>query len=188
MDRPADPIERPAQAVATPARAPAHVRPAEPAESAFEDLFEREHAQLYRAMYLITGSPQESEELMQDAFLRVWERWDRVRDMENPAAYLCRVAVNGARSRGRRMALAAKRTLALTPTGDPFEAADLRDELLRALKTLTARQRIALVLTDFLDLSSEEAAEMLGVTAGTVRALASHGRSALRIKIGADDA
>src|SRR5262249_27332631 len=47
------------------------------AEEAFAELFASEHERLFRALYLITGSSQESEELMQDAFLKVWERWDR---------------------------------------------------------------------------------------------------------------
>ncbi len=42
----------------------------------FEELFAKEHAGLFRALYLITGSSQDAEELMQDAFLKVWERWE----------------------------------------------------------------------------------------------------------------
>jgi Sigma-70 region 2 len=47
----------------------------------FEDLFADEHERLYRALYLIVGSSHEAEELMQDAFVRVLERWDRI---DNP--------------------------------------------------------------------------------------------------------
>ena len=64
----------------------------------FEDLFAREHAPLYRALYLIVGNGHEAEELMQDAFLHVLERWDRI---ENPAGYLYRSALNSTRSRFR---------------------------------------------------------------------------------------
>ena len=95
----------------------------------FEELFASEHQRLFRALYLITGNSQESEELMQDAFLKVWERWDRVGQFDNPTGYLYRVAVNGARSRYRRAALAAKRTLSFGQAEDQFAAADLRDEL-----------------------------------------------------------
>ena len=181
-------MERPAHAYAE------HPRASDPelseagSAAEFEGLFAAEHAHLFRALYLITGNTQESEELMQDAFLKVWERWDRVRVMENPAGYLCRVAINGARSRSRRIAVAAKRTLSIRTDEDPFTAADLRDELVRALKTLTPRQRMALVMTDMLGFTSEEAADVLGVAAGTVRALAWHGRAALRIEMEGDDA
>src|SRR6266581_3872558 len=90
----------------------------------FEDLFASEHERLFRALYLITGSAQESEELMQDAFLKVWERWDRISLYENPGGYLYRVAINGAWSRYRRAALAARRTLSVGQAEDQFAAAD----------------------------------------------------------------
>jgi DNA-directed RNA polymerase specialized sigma24 family protein len=45
--------------------------------ASFEAFFEAEHEHLFRAMYLVTGNAQEAEELMQDAFVAVWERWDR---------------------------------------------------------------------------------------------------------------
>ncbi len=53
----------------------------------FEEFVEAEHAHLYRALYLVTGSRQESEEVMQDAFLALWERWDRVSALESPTGY-----------------------------------------------------------------------------------------------------
>src|SRR6266545_3465379 len=94
-------------------------------ELTFEDLFQAEHQALFRALYLIVGNTQEAEELMQDAFLKVWERWDRVSRMENPAGYLCRIAVNGARSRIRRLRLATRRTIesAATQLPDPSAVA-----------------------------------------------------------------
>jgi len=73
----------------------------------FEDLFAEHHERLFRALYLIVGSAFEAEELMQDAFLGVYERWDRI---ENPAGYLYRTALNATRSRFKRLTLAAKRT------------------------------------------------------------------------------
>jgi RNA polymerase sigma-70 factor (ECF subfamily) len=153
----------------------------------FDELFAFEHRALFRALFLVTGSPQEAEELMQDAFLKVWERWDRVCRMENPNGYLYRVAMNAARSRLRRLRLAAKHMVTIVPQEDPFAAADLRDELVRALAGLTERQRMALILTDLLDLPAEEAAAVLGVRTATVRSLASQGRAALRTTVGADD-
>lgn len=154
----------------------------------FEELFSSEHAALFRALYLITGSTQEAEELMQDAFLSVWQRWDQVREMDNPAGYLCRVAVNGARSRVRRIKLSAKRVIVPGVPEDAFAAADLRDELVRALASLTERQRMALVLTDLMDLPADESAKILGIKPPTVRSLASQARAALRVTMEAEDA
>ena len=153
----------------------------------FEELFANEHRALFRALYLITGNTQEAEELMQDAFLKVWERWDRVSEMENPGGYLCRVAINGARSRIRRLSMSAKRVLSPGQPEDPFAAADLRDELVRALATLTERQRLALVLNDLMDVPDDEAAKVLGVQPSTIRSLASQARAALKITLEVQD-
>jgi RNA polymerase sigma factor (sigma-70 family) len=150
----------------------------------FEDLFADQHARVFRALYLIVGNTHEAEELMQDAFLHVLERWDRIAD---PEAYLYRTAFNGARSRFRRLTLAAKRTLSPGQPEDPFAAADLRDQMVRELRRLPERQRMALVLVDLLDYRSDDAAEVLGVTAATVRSLASHGRATLKLSMETDD-
>ena len=150
----------------------------------FEDLFADQHERLYRALYLIVGNGHEAEELMQDAFLHVLERWGRI---ENPAGYLYRSALNSTRSRFRRLKLAATRNLTPGQPEDPFAAADLRDQMVRALRELPERQRAALVLMDLLDYRSEDAAELLRVSAATVRSLASHGRAAMKLSLEADD-
>ena len=74
--------------------------PADP--TSFEELFLDVHDRLYRALYFVTGSSADAEELMQDAFLKLWERWDRLDTIEDPVAYLFRVALNGVRMRARR--------------------------------------------------------------------------------------
>ena len=150
----------------------------------FEDLFADEHERLYRALYLIVGNSHEAEELMQDAFVHVLERWDRI---DNPAGYLYRSAFNSTQSRFRRLTVAAKRTLTPGQPEDPFAAADLRDQIVRALRELPERQRAALVLLDFLDYQSEEAAKILRVAAATVRSLASHARTTLKLSMEAED-
>jgi DNA-directed RNA polymerase specialized sigma24 family protein len=63
------------------------------AAAAFEDFFEAERRRLYRALCLITGDPGEAEEVAQDAFLHLWERWDRVRDMDHRCGFLYRTAM-----------------------------------------------------------------------------------------------
>jgi RNA polymerase sigma factor (sigma-70 family) len=150
----------------------------------FEELFWDEHERLYRALYLIVGNSQEAEELMQDAFVHVLERWDRI---DSPAGYLYRSAFNSTRSRFRRLQLAARRTLSIGEPEDPFAAADLRDQVVRSLRELPKRQRAALVLLDLLDYPSAEAAAVLGVTSATVRSLASHARATLKLSMEAED-
>lgn len=154
---------------------------------AFEDFFEQESRSLFRRLCLVTGNRQEAEDVMQDAFLRVYERWDRVARMEDPVGYLYRTAFNVFRRRSRRAALAVRRTLGLAPSADEFAAADARHVVSGALARLTPRQRAALVLTEILGYGSEEAGRVLGVRAGTIRALASQGRAAMRQVLGGAD-
>src|SRR5437867_600209 len=70
----------------------------------FEDFFLAEQDRLYRALCLVTGSRDEAEEVLQDAFLHLWERWGRIRDVDDPRAYLYRTAMNAFRSRYRSAA------------------------------------------------------------------------------------
>ena len=152
----------------------------------FESFFEAEHARLYRALYLVCGDTHEAEELMQEALLRVWERWDRVREMDEPTGYLYRIAMNLFRSRVRRAARSVRAPFAARHTEDPYAAVDLRDEMVRRLRALTPRQRAALVLTELLGFPSEEAGRMLGIAAATVRALGTQARASMRTSMEAE--
>jgi RNA polymerase sigma-70 factor, ECF subfamily len=146
----------------------------------FEAFFEDHRSRLFGALCLVTGNRQEAEEICQDAFLKLWERWEQVSELEDPAGYLFRTAMNVFRNRARRTSLALKKALRLTPSTDDLEAVEDRDEMIRAMRPLTSHQRAALVLTGYLGYSSSEAASILGVRASTVRALASTGRAAAR--------
>jgi RNA polymerase sigma factor (sigma-70 family) len=149
-------------------------------EASFEDFFESEHRTLFRRMCIITNNPSEAEELMQDAFMNLWERWDRVVVMQDPTGYLYRTAMNLFRKRYRHALVAARRTFRSEPQADVIALAEARTAVSDALASLSPRQRAAVVLTDLIGFSSEEAAEMLGVRPGTIRSLASQGRSAIR--------
>ena len=155
---------------------------------AFEDFFRAQGPNLYARLCLITGNRAEAEELAQDAFLRVWERWDRVADMDAPVGYLYRTAMNLFRRRYRRALLAVRKTASVELRRDEFAAAEDRSEVAEALAELAPRQRAALVLTELIGFSSEEAASMLGIRAGTVRALATQGRAAMKRRMEVDDA
>jgi RNA polymerase sigma-70 factor, ECF subfamily len=148
--------------------------------SSFEDFFEAHRRSLYGAMCLVVGNRSEAEEITQDAFLKVWERWDRVSTMENLPAYLFRVAMNLFRNRLRRAKVAARRSLTLQAGVDDLAAIEDRDEVVRWLKLLPPRQRAAIILTTYLGNSSDEAAKLLGIRASTVRALATQGRAGVR--------
>jgi RNA polymerase sigma-70 factor (ECF subfamily) len=152
----------------------------------FEAFFEDEKDRLLRVLSVITGSVAEAEDIAQDAFVKVFERWELVRDMDNPAGYLYRAAMNGFRSRARRAAVAVRRAVAAQPERDVFASVDDRDEAARALASLTPRQRAAVVLTELLGFSGDETGRLLGIRASTVWALTHQARAALRIEGGHD--
>src|SRR5262247_3086854 len=77
----------------------------------FAAFFAEEHGGLFKALYFVTGNRADAAELMQDAFLKLWERWDRVDRIDDPTAYLFRTALNGFRMRRRRAALAVRKVL-----------------------------------------------------------------------------
>jgi RNA polymerase sigma-70 factor, ECF subfamily len=150
----------------------------------FEGFFEETHQRLFAALCLATGNRYEAEEIMQDAFLALWQRWENVSAMDDPTGYLFRTAMNLFRKRLRRAAVAARRTLALAPREDAFEAIDEQDALMRAMRGLSPRERTAVVLTAILGFSSQEAGKILGVKDSTVRVLAKRAREAMRPMVG----
>jgi RNA polymerase sigma-70 factor (ECF subfamily) len=150
----------------------------------FESFFDREAQTLFRRLYAVTGDASEAEEIMQDAFLALWERWERVGAMEDPTGYLYRASMNIFRKRGRRAALAVRKRLALAPDPVPFADIDEQQDVVAALRNLSPKQRAAIVLLDVMDYTSEDAGKALGVSAGTVRGVASRARETLRRQMG----
>ena len=161
--------------------------PGPPNPTDFEDFFEAWHRPLYRALWLVTRNRHEAEEVMQDAFLKVWERWDRVATMESPEAYLFQTGMNLYRSRLRRMVAAVRRTVRVLPADDAIATVEERDAIVRAMGSLTPAQRSAVVLVDLVGMSSVEAGRALGVRPVTVRVLAARGRATLKETMGASD-
>ena len=158
------------------------------ASRTFEAFYQAEAQTLFRRLWLVTGNRAEAEELMQDAFLIVWQRWDRVTGMDDPVGYLYRTAMNLFRKRYRRTMLAVRRTVGLAPSTDDFSDADDRHVVRHVLAGLPPRQRAALVLTELLGFTSREAGDALGVTDATIRSLTRHGRDAFRKVMEVDDA
>jgi RNA polymerase sigma factor (sigma-70 family) len=137
---------------------------------------ERLRPRLVGALSLYCGDPALAEEQAHDTLIRVWENWHRVQHMQAPEAWAVRVGMNGLhavfrRRRIERRALA--RWAALqgdtaveVPTGE-------HDHVRRAVAALPRRQRTALVLRYYLDLSVSETAAAMGCAEGTVKSLTS---------------
>lgn len=146
--------------------------------------FVREHTPaLLRTAYLLTGNALSAEELVQDTFVRLYPKWDRVESADIPLAYVRRSMSNGFVNTRRR---ASRREYAFADVPEhPDEydgVAQLadRDEIWAGLSRLPDRQRAALVMRFFDDLSDDDTAAALGCRVGTVRSLVSRGLAALR--------
>lgn len=160
----------------------------------FEAFYLANEQRLFRALYVMTGQRDEAEDLMQHAFCKVWERWDRVSRLDDPTGYLFRTAFNAHHSATRRAMRATRRlvhrsTLTAVPTtpAEPSELAAVRDTVARALQALTPRQREAVVLTELLGFGGAEAAQIMRIRPATVRVLASQARAALQRSWTGDD-
>ncbi|MDG4828182.1 sigma-70 family RNA polymerase sigma factor [Solwaraspora sp. WMMD1047] len=132
-------------------------------------------------LYAVTGDLNEAQEAVQEAFIRALNSPRRFADLDNPEAWLRRVAVNVARSRHRR-----RRTLdtLLRRLGPPPVVADMSPDhvaLMTAMRALPLGQRHALALHYLADLPVDEVARSLGVSAGTVKSRLSRGRRALAL-------
>ena len=118
---------------------------------------------MVRLAFLLTGSPDVAQDVVQDAFVSVHRAWSRVRD---PRAYLRRAVVNACTSHHRRV-FRERRTSAPGSTIVDLGA----DELFDVLETLPARQRAAIVLRYWHDLDESDIASALGCRPGTVGSL-----------------
>jgi RNA polymerase sigma-70 factor, ECF subfamily len=166
--------------------------PAEPGEEAglageapsFEEFYEANFRRVFTALCLVTGDRHEGEEIAQDAFLRVFERWDRVGTLEDPTGYLFRVSMNLFRNRYRRASLSLRRSLSLAPPQkDDLAAVETHDVVVRLLKGLEPKQRAAVLLTVILEYSAEEAGRMLGIRASSVRSLTTRARARMKHEV-----
>jgi RNA polymerase sigma-70 factor (sigma-E family) len=153
------------------------------------ELYARHAAEAIRLAYVLTGDRVLAEDLVQDAFVKLAGRLAHLRDQGAFDAYLRRTVVNLANSYFRRKRLERaylKRSAAEPPaTGDAHDT-DRRDELWRDLQRLPSRQRTAIVLRIYEDLSERRVAEILGCRPGTVRSLVSRGLAQLRIHVRSD--
>lgn len=106
----------------------------------FATFFADEHRELFRLLCFVTGNRADAADLMQEAFLKLWERWDRVQQIADPRAYLFRVALNGSRRRTRAALRAARRLVPIASSYDPFDEVNLREDLRQILLGLSQRQ------------------------------------------------
>lgn len=138
----------------------------------FEELYSARYTDLVRLAALLTSRPAVAHDVVQDAFIRLYAAWDRVRDPEH---YVKRSVVNGSRSYLRWVRLRRGR-----PDRRPMTDTLGVDHTLSALAGLPYRQRAALVLKFYEALTHPEIADVLGCREGTVHSLVHRGLQQLR--------
>jgi RNA polymerase sigma-70 factor (sigma-E family) len=155
-----------------------------------EELYQAYAPDALRLAYLLTGDRVLAEDLVHDAFVRLLGRF---RDLRNPDAfswYLRRTLVNLANSHFRRRRV--ERAFLRKEAGAPRQAAALpdvgeRERIRGALLGLRPKQRAAMVLRYYEDLSEAQTADLLGVRVGTVKAMVSRAMERLRVELQGDD-
>ena len=141
--------------------------------SSFGDFYQLHYRVMVRLAQALVDTAESAEEIAQDAFVKVYARWDR---LDEPAGYLRVAVINGARSELRKREVRRRIGLRTRPRFTPGED----DYLIDALASLSARQRTALVLRFYAQMSEKETAEAMGVRPGTVKSLVSRGLADLR--------
>lgn len=166
----APPAEAPAARAAVVSPAPAVTR-----RLTFEELYLSSYQSLVRLAFVLTGSRELSEDLVQDCFVRLHRRFDQV---ESPEGYARQSVVNACRSHFRKAGRERDRRplLYLVEGGSGASSGELHDVLL----ALPYRQRAAIVLRYYADLSEAEIAVALGCRPGTVGSLLHRGLERLR--------
>ena len=153
-------------------------------EDDFTDFVAASSARLLRTAYLVTGDPQQAQDLLQIALERTYRRWGRVRRSQLPEAYVRRMIVNAATDAWR--AARGRQTVVLDETHAPprpdAAVSDLitRQALFACVRELPVGQRAVLVLRYFDDLTEAETARVLGCSVGTIKS--QHARAIARLR------
>ena len=155
----------------------------------FDALYDEFARRAMKLAGLLCGQRERAEDAVAEAFVRVLPRW-RAGLVEEFWPYLRAVVVNELRGRARRDATAERWRRRSDPVA-PVDAPDVvvveRDRVVVLLRALPERQRVAVILRFFEDLSEAQAAEVMGCSVGTVKSATSRGVARLRDALAAEE-
>ena len=150
----------------------------------FEGFLDAELDGLRHFARVLTGDRQGAHDVLAEALVQAFIRWEKIERMDNPSAYVRRMITNGflmdRRSWWRRHTQSEAAELPAA-TGGLQDGVDDRLELDWLLRMLPKQQRAAVVLRYYLDVSDQEIAELLGCSAGAARTYISRGLKSMRI-------
>lgn len=153
----------------------------------FDPFFYAHFEKVARAAALVTRDAALGQDLAQEAFTRLLERWSIMASDDHARNFAYKVAINLARSHLRkhgRVLLYGLRSPERPAASDPTDAADDWLDVTGALGALSPRQRACVVLVDYADMDAATTAGVLGMSASTVRVHLMRGRRALREGLG----
>jgi RNA polymerase sigma-70 factor (ECF subfamily) len=156
------------------------------AEESFDDFYARSAEGVTGQLLAFTGDPAETSDIVQEAYVRAWTRWSRVSTLDDPVAWVRRVAYNLAKNHLRKRARLVVVDSPNLVAEDPSEGRRL--QLSSAMATLSPEHRQALILHYLGGLSTIEVAEEMGVAVGTVKSWLSRGRTHLLAALEAAEA
>ena len=158
-----------------------------PEARAFTEFMTVSSPRLFRTAYLIIGDHQLAQDLLQESLIKTYVAWPRLRDVGNAEAYTRRTIVTTAISWRRRRSFHERPTDLVPETAvpDPGDAVTTHASIVDQLRTLPPRQRAAIVLRYYLDLSEAETADVMGCSVGAVKSHVSTGLGRLRERMGA---
>jgi RNA polymerase sigma-70 factor, ECF subfamily len=145
----------------------------------FASLYHARFSDLAGQLYAYTGDRNETHDLVQEAFVRAWQRWDTVGRYDDPVAWIRRVAWNLATSRFRRLQVIRRNTERLRPPPDIEATGPDRVALVTALRRIPDALRRVIVLHYLADLSVAEIAAETEVPVGTVKSWLHRARAEL---------
>ena len=149
------------------------------------EIFSEHGRETTELAFFLTGEPELAQDLAQEAFVRLFGRFSNVRNPDAVRVYLRRTVVNLARSHFRKRKTERSYAARLTGSGTAnpsIRDVDQEEDMLRLLQLIPDRQRAALILRFYFDLSESQTAETLGVSDKTVNGLVRRGLTALRKK------
>jgi RNA polymerase sigma-70 factor (sigma-E family) len=155
---------------------------ADPLGEEYRAFVQRRAAPLHRTAYLLCGDWHVANDLVQETFAKTFRHWRRVRLAENPDAYVHRILINEANQHWRRH----RKVIAFVAGEHDPAVPDLSDgvvdraDLLRALLSLSPRQRATVVLRYLADMTERETAEVLKCSQGTVKSQTSRALDTLK--------
>jgi len=154
----------------------------------FGAFYQREYRPVLGVAYALTGDMSAAEDLCQEAFMAAFRRWDEVGTMEHAGAWVRRVVANRSASRFRR--LAAEGRAMLRFGREPLDLSSPSAESVAvwtALRRLSSRQAVIVVLTFFSGLSHAEAAQVMGCSVETARTHLKRAKAHLAVWLGEDE-